>query len=222
MVNQDQKNNPNLKEGMGGVTEREPKAQESRVELLVISVHYWFSLPSIPSLPLLEYFTSSPHTLVRKHFRKHQRSLRFFHEAQLAPRMFQKLKMCLCFISLLQSWAGAQGVDPAPPACEEETGNCVWILVNPHPLCDISSFIFIRWQTKSKKNFYWWHFSVFLSYGNFVLCIDVHTEDAEWLLFEIQICLVNQKVLFIFKPQIRFKNKAVCKTKKTLLAAHRK
>lgn len=55
-----------------------------------------------------------------------------------------------------------------------------------------------------------------------MLCIDAHIEDAEWILFEIQICLVNQKVLFIFKPQIRFKNKSVCETKKTLLAAHRK
>lgn len=55
-----------------------------------------------------------------------------------------------------------------------------------------------------------------------MLCIDVRTEDAEWILFEIQICLLNQKVLFIFKQQISFKNKSVCEIKKTLLAAHRK
>lgn len=117
---------------------------------------------------------------------------------------------------------GLEYKDPVPPACEEETGNCVWILVNPDSLCDSLSFIFIKWQTKNQKIFHWWHFSVILSYGNFVLCIDVHTEDAEWLLFEIQICLIHQKGLFIFMPQIRFKNKSVCKTKKILLAAHRK
>lgn len=58
-----------------------------------------------------------------------------------------------------------------------------------------------------------------------MLCIDVHIVGAEWLLFEIQIKkVVNQKVVFvfIFKPQIRFKNKSVCKSKKTLIAAHRK
>lgn len=82
--------------------------------------------------------------------------------------------VCVSSVSLLQSWAGVQGVDPVPPACEEETGNCVWTLANPDSLCDISSFILIRWQTKNEKIFHWWHFSVILHMGT-LCCVLMYT-----------------------------------------------